>query len=436
MLISYLPIVIVICYFSSNLILTKVAQSIYCFNLIGKSNVIEMKDYVQNERLFSGYSGKMFFILSFGWFTTQLGRRALPPLLPGIITDLSMTSAQAGIALSIMSGLYAIIHYPSGRLADELTRRTVIVTGISVMSLGFALLTISSNYIRFLVGVSFVGLGAGFYAVPLRALLADLFVERRGQAFGINTAFGATGNVLAALLAVVTIHVGAWQLSFFPVIFLLVPLFFLFNKYSQEKLIVRRIHLDLKVTIYRVLTSGRIRWLIATYSLFMFTWQGVLGFLPTFLEIEKGFSPVVASGSFALVFLVAAIVMPISGWMGDRIENLTVTLIALLIGSFGLIAMVTNSSKLGILIGIGIFAMGLMSFPPVMMSELMNKFPDESVGGDYGVSKSIYVGLGSIGPTYVGFLADYTNYTLAIGSILFGLLISIILVIGLILGGK
>jgi MFS-type transporter involved in bile tolerance (Atg22 family) len=54
----------------------------------------------------------------------------------------------------------------------------------------------------------------------------------------------------------------------------------------------------------------------------------------------------------------------------------------------------------------------------------MGIFPDANMGGDFGILRLFYMGVGSLGPTYVGLVAQRANYDLAffgiIGVLLFG----------------
>jgi hypothetical protein len=48
-----------------------------------------------------------------------------------------------------------------------------------------------------------------------------------------------------------------------------------------------------------------------------------------------------------------------------------------------------------------------------MQAHLMDSFPEGSLGGDLGATRTVYLGFGSLGPTYVGFVASRTSFTWA-----------------------
>jgi MFS family permease len=368
---------------------------------------------VARERLLTDYSGHLFLILSVGWLFIQMGRQLIPPLLPDIIDDLAITSTEAGVALTNMWGIYAIGQYPGGRFSDRLSRKTLLVLGLSCLILGFAILSGTVAYPMLLVGAGVTGLGAGLYPAPARALISDLFVRRRGQAFGLHTASGDLGNASAAGLAIVAVAVATWQAAFLPIIVLLCGTLIAIHIWCRESYVFERASLDIRSTVLRLFGSERVGWLLVAYALYAFTWQSSAGFLPTFLQIEKGLSVGLASAGFALLFVVGTLVKPISGLLGDKFGRTLVAIGGLTVGLIGLVCVLVAQHTLLILVGVGIFAAGLMSFPPAMQAYLMDLFPDGNMGGDLGAVRTFYLGVGSLGPTYVGFVANYESYTTA-----------------------
>lgn len=388
-----------------------------------------MTESVERERLLTGYSGRLFLTISSGWLFIQLGRQVLPPLLPRVIDTLQITSTQAGFALTLMWGLYSLCQYPSGRLSDDLSRKTLLVSGSALLGFGFCIVWSTASYSMFLTGVAVVGLGSGLYPTAALALISELFVTRRGQAFGVHTAAGDLGNAAAAGLAAGAVAFGTWQAAFLPMSVLFVGLLVGLHLWSREPYVFERVDLELRSTGRRLFATGRLRWLLVAYILFAFTWQSFTGFLPTFLQVEKGLSVGLASTGFAVFFLVGMAVKPIAGLLGDRFGRTTVAVSGLLVGLSGLTSVLLARRTVVVFLGIGIFAVGLMSFPPVMQAFLMDIFPDRSMGGDMGGIRTIYIGLGSAGPTYVGFVAGVQSYTTAFAGLILCLSLSVSIII-------
>jgi MFS family permease len=373
---------------------------------------------IEEERLVRGYSGRIFLTLSFGWVFLQMGRQVIPPMLPNIITDLEITSTQAGVSLTLLWGVYALSQYPSGRLSDQLSRKTLIVSGLCLSIVGLLVISGTVAYPMLLIGAGVMGLGIGLYPTAARALISDLFVQRRGQAFGLHTASGDLGNTIAAGLAVAAVAVATWQTAFLPVALLLGVTLIAIHFWSREEYIFTTATLEIQSTCRRLLGDVRLRWLLVSYMLFAFTWQSTTGFLPTFLQFEKGFSVGLASSGFAFLFLVGTLSKPVSGALGDQFGHTTIAIGSIVLGVGGLMGMIVAESTLLIFGGIGIFGAGLMAFPPVMQAFFMDLFPDASMGGDLGAMRTLYIGFGSLGPTYFGYMADTTSYTTAFVSLI------------------
>ena len=365
------------------------------------------------ERLFTGYAGRLLVACSLGWVGLSVGRFALAPMLPAIIDDLAITPFAAGVALSALWGFYALTQYPGGRLSDELSRKTLLVAGLGLLAAGFGLFVVTADYLTFVVGASVVGVGAGAFSTPTKALLTDLFTARRGRAFGLQTAASDAGGAIASSVAVAALAVATWQTAFVPVLGLVAAALVMLHVWSREPYAVGRVDMDLLVTARRLVGDAEIRNLTLAYSLFSFAWQGATGFLPAFLQADKGFSSGLASAAFATLFVVGIVVKPVAGALGDRTTHATVSAAALGVGTVGLASLIALSARPAIVGAAVVFSAGFVAFPPVMQTFLMQTFPDASMGGDMGATRTVYLGAGALGPTYVGYVAETASYTAA-----------------------
>lgn len=384
-----------------------------------------------NERLLTGYTGRVFLVLSVGWIGVMGGRQLLPPLLPVIIESLAISPFLAGIALTVLAALYALVQYPGGRLADQLSRKTVLVVALVTAAIGFAFLSTAFAYGVFLGAIAVLGIGGGLYFISMRTTAADLYVARRAEAFGIQMAFGRAGSALAAGVAVVILAMATWRAAFLPLAIILGVLAVMLHRLMQEPYVVESVDLAVAETGKRVFGDPRTRRLLVAYALFVFTWQGAIGFLPTYLQVGKELSVTLASAGFAVIYVVGVAVGPVAGAAGDHRAKLPVAGGSLLLAALGLVVLILGGTLVAIGLGVVLFAIGLMSFPPVVQAYLMDSFAEESMGGDFGAFKTIYSSVGSLGPSYVGFVAGWASYSTAyvglivclIGS--FGLLASI-----------
>jgi len=384
-----------------------------------------------DESLVSGYSGRVFLAIAVGWAGLRLGRGVLPPLLPAVIDDLAISPFRAGLALTTMTALNAAFQFLGGRFADAWTRKTVLAASLGVLAVGLAILSGAVNYALLLAGAAVVGVAGGLFFVPMRAALADVFVARRGRAYGINEGVGSLATVGAAGIAVLA-GVSTWRSAFLPGLALAAVGLVVLHYWHRESYVVGRADLQLRGTVTSVVGDPRTRLILVAYSLVVFAMKGAFGFLPTFLQAERSFSPALASLAYALLFVTGAVGMPLSGALSDRADRRTVAVAFLVVAAAGLVAVVVAPGTSLILVAVAVFAGGILGFPPVMQAYLMDRFADETMGRDFGGFKTVYLAVGSAGPAFVGYVADSWGYAPAYLS-LAGCLVGAALVVGWVL---
>lgn len=352
-------------------------------------------------------------LVTTGTCTFSTGRFVLSPLLPYVIDSLAISTFAAGIGMTMMFGITALVRYPGGRLSDDLNRKTVIVAGLLVSIVGFGVLAGVGNYPTFLLGVTAVGVGVGLYSTAALAWLSDLFVEKQGLAMGVNNGSIYLAGILGAVLANAVIATTTWRSAFLPVIAALLVLVPAFHFGNTETYRFERPDLDVRSTFLRLVRSPHVRRMLLIGALFGIAWQGVITFLPTFLQDEKAVSPTFANNLFALLFTVGIGANLLSGRVSDRVSvpgliagvaTLTVT---------GLLVVVVADGTVVLVGGIVVLGAGLAAIWPALQSYMMNFFPERSKGGDYGAFSAIYGGVAGLGPSIVGFLVDTFTFTVA-----------------------
>jgi MFS family permease len=281
------------------------------------------------------------------------------------------------------------------------------------MIAAFLYLSIISTLAGLLAALVFLGAGSSFYFVPTRAFLSDLFIVRRGQALGLQQASGAAGSAIAGGVAVIALSYATWQASFFPVLFLMSVSAILLTLWSEEEYSISSVDLKTRKTAARVFRTPQIRAILLAYTSYMFCYQALVGFLPTFLQVEKSLTSTEANLAFSVFFIVAIVAGPGAGKLGDRVTHSWIASAALVVSTFGLGALLFTSSTVGITTAIIVLAVGSRSFPPVMQAYLMSVFSDDSKGGDFGAIKTVYTGIGSAGPAYIGIVAQQYDYSVA-----------------------
>jgi predicted MFS family arabinose efflux permease len=374
--------------------------------------------------LFTGYAGRMLVALSLAWFGVVTARLLLPPLLPSIIADFQITLAGAGILLTVMQAVQALALYPSGRLSDQLSRATTILPGLAILTVGLLLIALAPAYVVLLGAVTVLGAGAGLFTISSRALISDHFVEDRGRALGIYAAGFNVGGILASALAAVTFD--RWRLPFLAIAVLLAGITAVYVALNREPVFPRTeaVETELVATLRRILSTPTLRGPLIAYSLYYFVTRSFLGFFPAYLQSSKSFSPALASAAFALVFAVGAASKVLAGDLSDRFPRRLVAVGSVALATVALVGIIIGQSLLALVPLVVAFAAGHQAQFPLIDAILLDAAPEANVGGDLGAAKTIFFLFGSLGPTYVGVVAEFSSYTVAFAGLVACLLAS------------
>jgi MFS family permease len=134
---------------------------------------------------------------------------AIAPLLPGYVSDLGLSKAQAGVLSASYAAGTLVFSLPAGLLAAGLgPRRTVIagllLLGVSSVVFGFAEQFLLLDAARFVQG----GAGAMIWSGALTWLIATAPPERRGSVIGTALGTAVAGALLGPALGALAATVG------------------------------------------------------------------------------------------------------------------------------------------------------------------------------------------------------------------------------------
>lgn len=365
------------------------------------------------ERLFTDERGRIFVTITLGVAVAKTGRYVIPALLPSIIDSLRITNFKAGIALSVITFVFALAQYPGGRLSDQLSRKSIIVSSLAVLIVGFALFATSLQFSVFLVAAVLIGFSDGMYSPPANALVSDLFVRRRSQAYGIHMTALDIGGLVAAGLATFVLAYLTWRWAFLPIVVVLAILLGLVHLWGTESYSFGRVPLHLRGVVRHLASDRRLLWLLLAYGLFAFVFQGVINFLPTLLRVDYGFSAAGANALFGGLFVVGLVAKPLAGRFNANRRGLPLAVFLCLVTAGGLAGIVVSRTVVVISGAVLLFGIGQKSFGPVVRTYLMDSFADETRGGEFGAVRTVFLGIGSFGPLYVGTVVGIASYTVA-----------------------
>lgn len=363
------------------------------------------------------YAGQQLLLLAVASMVVYSGRLALPPLLPAIISDLSITSAEAGLGLSVATAFAALGRYPGGQLSDQLSQKTTLVAAFGTILGGFVGLSVVSSYGWFVLCMAAIGGGIGLYTPASLALISDLFGERSGRALGVNTAALNLGGIVGTGLAIAALAIATWNWAFVPLVAALAVVLAWLHWSNVDPYVLERVEFDPRPTIRRLIDVPELHWILVATGLFTFGLEGFRNFLPIYLQSAKGFSTAFAAGAFAGVFLIGIIFNPIAGFLGDRLGHVRVIVAATAVCLGGTLVVFLGSSTSLVSFGLVLFAIGSRAYWPVMNAYVLLRVRKRNKAGDFGAMSTLYSGFGSLGSVYVGVVAGVSDYSVAFGGL-------------------
>ncbi|XAS65949.1 MFS transporter [Micrococcaceae bacterium Sec5.7] len=150
------------------------------------------------------YRAALFSSFANGWATFGV-RMATVPLFA--VAALGSGPGAAGLALAVFAAGNALALTFSGRLADSLGRRPMMISGLFVTGISTAAIGLTHNLGWFLVASAIAGIGSGLLSPAQQAAIADVIGRDRSggrvlAVYQMTADIGAIiGPVLAGLLA-------------------------------------------------------------------------------------------------------------------------------------------------------------------------------------------------------------------------------------------
>jgi CP family cyanate transporter-like MFS transporter len=138
---------------------------------------------------------------------------SLAPLLDRVRVDLGMSRAEIGAALGAWPFVYLFVAIAAGRVLDRIGLRWGLALGaFGIAASGFARAAAQGRTSLWLA-VALFGLGGPFVSIGAPKLVSEWFdPSERGRAVGIYSTAGATGSVVALLVAgPLRVLLGSWR---------------------------------------------------------------------------------------------------------------------------------------------------------------------------------------------------------------------------------
>ncbi|MFQ5562158.1 MAG: CynX/NimT family MFS transporter [Parvularculaceae bacterium] len=242
----------------------------------------------------------------------------MPPALPALQTDFTLSLIEAGVAVSAFNIIGALLGFAAGALADRLGAKRMITTGLIATALGNFIGAGAGGAGLFVAGRILEGVG---YAVIITAaptlLAAEAAARDRNPVLGAWGAFMPVGVAASLAAAPFLLEAVGWR-GFWNLLGLaamIVFVAFVLSVPAPPRNIAPARGLD---ALRRVLGARAIVFIGAGFGAYSFAYLSLLAFIPVWLMEARG-----VSLSFAAMIAAAfaAVSIPgnvISAWLLQR----------------------------------------------------------------------------------------------------------------------
>ncbi len=299
---------------------------------------------------------------------------------------------------------YGFSHLFFGFLSDRTNKSRLLGIGGLVSSLCFLLGALVPRYPVLLSAVVVAGISGATYHSVSPALLTILFPSAKGRGLGISGIGAAVGLALTPLLSgLIGEHYG-WRASFafFAAIGILFSLFFLFTVTESGR------HVEASGQSPPIAWKRVILLLmpLVLYLVFReFCGWGAFSLVPTFAQIEHGYSVSDAGRLSTCVTLAGLVSGPLFGILSDRL-NRGAMLIPLTLTAGGLIIWLPHNPQAYLAVTALAFGFFYSATVPILDALIGDVAPNKVKGLVFGAAVSVGIGLGSMSPWLAGTIVD------------------------------
>ncbi|WP_135821701.1 MFS transporter [Halostella litorea] len=364
------------------------------------------------------YRETVLVLSTLAFFATMAARLAISPVVPAITDAFDVSNGVVGLALTGLWMAYFASQFPSGILADRFGERKVILVAVGGTAVTSLLLAVSPLFSVFVIATVLLGGVAGLHYSVASTLLARTYDGNLGAAIGFHNSGGPAAGLVAPVAAAwVGVRYG-WRPAVALGAVIAVPIFVLFA-WRVRPTEPRRPDDPMRERFERgpiveLLSRRRIAFTVCLAAAGAFVWQATSSFLPTFLVAYRGQSSTMAGAVFSAYFVVQAVTQVGVGAASDRFgrEQATAGCMVLAVAGFALLILAPGVLALAlavVLVGTG------MGWGGALIPRFMDELSDEEQGAGFGLVRTVYGVVGSLGSVATGTLADLFGWAVSFG---------------------
>ncbi|MFC4246931.1 MFS transporter [Natribaculum luteum] len=351
------------------------------------------------------------------FFATMVARLAISPVVPAITDEFGISNTVIGISLTGLWMFYFLSQFPSGVFADRYGERSVILVSVGGTALASLLLALSPVFPVFVLSTVVLGAFAGLHYSVATTLLTRIY-DDIGTAIGVHNSGGPAAGLVAPVVAAwIGVRYG-WRLAIAIGVATAVPIFVLFawrvrptEPRRPDQPMRERFELE---SVLELLSRPKIAFTVCLAVAGAFVWQATASFLPTFLVDHRGQAETTAGVVFSAYFVVQAITQVGVGAVSDRYGRDVATAGCMILAASGFVLLIAVPGVLAVGAAVLLIGTGL-GWGAALLPRFMDELSEAERGAGFGLVRTVYGVVGSVGSVATGFVADVFGWGVSFG---------------------
>jgi MFS family permease len=255
-------------------------------------------------------------------FVSHFYMLVLPPLFVFVRADYGVSYTELGLALTVSNVVSAVLQTPAGFMVDRIDARLVLVAGLLIQALGYAIAASFDSYWVLVAMFGLIGLGNTVYHPADYALLSHrISAERVSQAYSVHTFSGMLGSAAAPVSVLLMHSLFGWRGAFFGAAILgvvVAAILFLRRDVAPEPKASKAQAAAETETTWRLLLSRPILISLLFFMLLSVANGGLQNYSVVALGALHGTTPIAANAALSANLVLSAIGVLLGGWIAGR----------------------------------------------------------------------------------------------------------------------
>jgi len=349
----------------------------------------EAKSKLKLNALGHSYNDMYFFIIPF--------------LLPLFREEFGINYVQSGLILTIHVALRSIFTLIFGYLGDKYEKKVIIASGFICSSIFLGSLIWINNIHTIVTFLFLLAIGVStFHPLATAMVRENSKSNRRGRNFGLFTAAGTSGLIVASVLFGVFVQIWGWKIT---CLLFSLPGYFLAYVYLKSK----KDKKNHKAEVEKKTKQSHIHLFFISIGIRSLGIWAVLSFLPLYATDYVGLKPEISAWIVSVYFIGVFLGALISSRITDKNQPLVLVLSSTILTTLLLMGITFIVQPLPIFLVIGILGSLDGIFFPSLNTWLTFICPVNQQGKIFGILFFVEGVSATIAPTLYGWIADKSS---------------------------